>query len=323
MNERNFLKAMNRETEARTPVREKKELAKNPLEIWQSKEVTELLLDFFTANFEKAGLQKELAKEFVLRAWDNKDSMDFESLRNECNSILMQAMEKVEREPDENEPLDMVSMENVDTFLDIGANKLTTINYYAKKHPNIKKFIGVDIIPQRKPFIDEARSSYFQVDPEANSFPVNDQSIDLVNIQFVLHHFPDLDSIKRSLSICKNIIKEKGRLVLWEETFTKDFDDSIASENIRNLGIKTDLELTKKFYNLDEHKRWEFIMANDWLINVNNPHMPWTGQHYTWDEWNSLLTEYDFSLKEEHNLGLRTNGRIKQGAHMMGIFKNS
>ncbi|OGF21283.1 hypothetical protein A2Y83_05005 [Candidatus Falkowbacteria bacterium RBG_13_39_14] len=48
MNERNFLKAMNRETEARTPVREKKELAKNPLEIWQSKEVTELLLDFFT-----------------------------------------------------------------------------------------------------------------------------------------------------------------------------------------------------------------------------------------------------------------------------------
>ena len=62
-------------------------------------------------------------------------------------------------------------------------------------------------------------------------------------------------------------------------------------------------------------------MVNDWLINVSNPHMPWTGQYRTWPQWCELLPEFGFKLKREVNLALRrVNGKIKQGVHMMGEF---
>lgn len=304
-------------------VNEKKYLAQHPLKIWKSEVVTKLLTDFLSANFTKAGIDKNLAEKFITTTWKGKNSIDFEILRKEGDALMMQAKGVVVNQPDESDPLDIINLDGVDSFLDIGANKLATINYYAQRYKQIRQFIGVDVIPQRGVFIEPGKSVYHRVDPEAKSFPVKNESIDVVNVQFVFHHFPDLASIKRSLGICRSIIKPDGRLILWEEAFSKSFDPSLSETNINEIGIKTDRELSRRFYNLDEGKRWEFIVANDWLINVNNPHMPWTGQYYNWREWTELLSEFGFVLEKQYNLGLRVNGRLKQGVHMVGVFRKT
>ncbi|MEI6627170.1 MAG: class I SAM-dependent methyltransferase [bacterium] len=302
-------------------IQSKNSLAQHPFAIWKSPEVTDLLVDFFGANFIKAELSKDLAKSLIIKVWENKGTIDAEVLRKEGDVILNEVSKVAKKPSEEKETLDMVDFNGVKTFLDIGANKLATINYYMRKQPEVARFIGVDIVPKRGQFSNLKKGFYYQVDPEAKSFPINNESIDLVNIQFVFHHFPDLESIKRSLAIYKNIVKPNGRLVLWEESFTDNFDLSLVKSNNENLGIKTDQELTERFYQLSEEKRWEFIIANDWLINVNNAHMPWTGQYYAWREWVELLREFGFALEREYNLGLRINGRLKQGVHMMGVFR--
>jgi ubiquinone/menaquinone biosynthesis C-methylase UbiE len=301
-------------------MKEKKYLVKHPFEIWKSEKVTEILVDFYEANFLKAGLEKGRGEEFVIKAWESKDNTDPEVLRKECDQILLRAKAETKNLPTEREPLDIISLDKIDKFLDIGANKLATINYYAQKYPSVEEFIGIDVIPQRNEFVFPKKCHYFQVDPEANLYPVEHQSIDLINIQFVFHHLPDLMSIKKNLEICQRIIRPRGKLVLWEESFPEKFDFGEMKNNVENLGIETDRELTERFYALSETERWEFIIANDWLINVNNPHMPWTGQYYSWPEWISLLKEFGFVLEKQYNLGLRINGRLKQGVHMVGIF---
>ena len=293
---------------------------KHPLDIWKSKEVAQLLADFFGANFKKAGLPSKMGRDYVLAAWNNRKTKNREALRTACDEIMLKAKEGAKNPPDEVEPIDLFDFSGVETFLDIGANKLATINHLAKKHKNIKKFIGVDTIPQRSKFFDPQRSSYFQVSPKEKSFPIKNESVDFINLQFVLHHFPDLKSIKKILAIARKILKPGGFLLIWEESFTKSFDPKNMRAN-KKLGIRTDKNLTDRFYSLSEKQRREFIIANDWLINVNNPHMPWTGQYYAWPEWESLLYEAGFYFKKSLSLGLRVNGRLKQGVHMIGVFK--
>lgn len=302
---------------------DKKYLAKNPLELWKSEEVKNLLADFYEANFVEAGLKKGLGEELINKIWRDKDATDPEALRQECDAILLQAKAEIKNHPDESEPLDIINFDGVKKFLDLGANKLATINYYAQKYEGVEQFVGVDIIPQHNVFVRPEKCAYFQIDSEMKSFPVEEQSVDLANIQFVFHHFSDLASIRKTLEVCRKIIKPQGRLVLWEESFTNKLDSSLTESNAANLGIKTDKKFTERFYLLSEEKRWEFIVVNDWLINVNNPHMPWTGQYYAWSEWVSLLGEYGFEMEKEYNFGLRVNGRLKQGVHMLGIFQKS
>ncbi len=302
-------------------ITEKTYLCKHPFDIWKSEEVTELLIDFYSANLVKAGLPKNLGRDYVLKVWNNKNSSDKEKLRSECDTIMTEAKNKIKYVPDEADPLDLFDLSNVDTFLDIGANKLSTINYYSKKYSKIKRFIGVDIIPQRNPFDDLSRGTYYQIDSDAKSFPIKNQSVDFINIQFALHHFLDLDSIQRILANCQKAIKPDGCLLLWEESFTDTYNMNCVKTN-NDLGIKTDRNMTKRFYDLNEQQRYEFIIVNDWLINVNNPHMPWTGQYYNWNEWKTLLKKYGFVLEKQYNLGLRINGRLKQGVHMMGVFRS-
>ncbi|MFA5926056.1 MAG: NUDIX domain-containing protein [Parcubacteria group bacterium] len=299
---------------------EKKYPAKHPLEIWKSREVTDLLIEFFGVNFKKAGLPEKMARDLILTAFKNRKTADREGLRRVCEKIMLEAKDRAKNPPDEIDPIELFDLNETEMFLDIGANKLATINYLAKKHKNIKKLIGIDTIPQRSNFHEPQKSSYFQVSPKAKSFPIKKESVDFINLQFVFHHFPDAGSIKRMLSICRKILKPGGMILLWEESFTKKFDPEMIKIN-RRLGIKTDKIITEKFYSLNEKKRWEFIIANDWLINVSSSHMPWTGQYRTWPEWEKLMYDAGFYFKKSYNFGLRASGRLKQGAHMIGMFK--
>ncbi|MDD5489473.1 MAG: methyltransferase domain-containing protein [Candidatus Moranbacteria bacterium] len=293
---------------------------RHPFEVWQSKEVAELLAEFFSANFEKAGVSGKLAENYVLKVWNEKNKKDKEILRQECDEIFEKVKNGVKNPPDEIEPINLFDFSNVDTFLDIGANKLSTINYLAERNKKIRKFIAVDIIPKRREFVDPERGEYIQISSNAESFPIAKESADFVNIQFVFHHFENKKATEMMLENCREVLKPYGKLLLWEESFAEKMDPNLLNIN-NGLGIKTDKFFTDKFYSLDENKRWEFIIANDWLINVNNPHMPWTGQYYKWGEWIKIFQEAGFVPEKEYNFGLRINGRVKQGLHILGLFK--
>ncbi len=295
-------------------------LNKHPFEVWQSPVVTELLKDFFVANYTWAGIPKEQAEEFVLTAWQGKGVIETEELRKKCAKLLLQIKDDIKVKVTENEEFSLIKLDSVQTFLDIGANRLAAINYYARRYEAVK-FIGVDIIPQNGDFMFPERGEYYQVEPDVTSFPIPPESVDVILIQHTFHHFPNEVAIRNTLNICQGLLKPGGRLVLMEETFTKDFDYSTIPNIVTNFGLQTDADLTRRFYDLTPAERWEFIIANDWLINVHNPHMQWTGQYRTWEEWTKLISEYGLNLQTSHNLGLRLNGRLKQGVHMVGEFQ--
>ena len=127
-------------------------LNKHPLEIWRHRGVTELLIDFFSRNFAKAGIPELLAVEYINKIWENKYRVPESKLREWGERMLNQAKKQAVKRPKGNELLDLIVMDEVGTLLDIGANKLSTINYYAANYPSIEKFIGIDIVPQQAQF---------------------------------------------------------------------------------------------------------------------------------------------------------------------------
>ncbi|MEP7103868.1 MAG: class I SAM-dependent methyltransferase [Candidatus Dojkabacteria bacterium] len=293
----------------------------DPLKIWHTQQVKNLLTDFFKANFAQSGIDESIGQGIVDMSWearDRKGSLD--EKRQVIDQKFQNAKQLVTNKITEANSIDLFDYSNVKTYLDVGANKLDTINYLSTKYSNIEKFIGIDIIPQKGVFLKPDKCVYYQTDPDASEFPIESNSVDLINIQFVFHHFENLDAIKRMLQNCKQALNKGGRLILWEETFVDQVDiDSLCSGN-QKINIQTDKEFTKRFYDLTTEQRWEFIIANDWIINVKNPHMPWTGQYYKWSEWKELLSQYSLELNKELNLGLRINGRLKQGVHILGEF---
>lgn len=283
--------------------------------------MTGLLLDFYKTNFRTAGIPEKIAEELVLSVWQEKGKTDTKILAKKVAAIMLKAKENIRFHVTETELIKLWNLDDVKTVLDVGANRLTAINHFARKFPHIEKLVAVDVIPQKEKFACPEKSSYYEIDPQDGNFPVEDGSIDCINIQFVLHHFESLDSIKKTLEKCQKALRPGGTLMFWEETFQEKTDiDDLIRENDK-IGIFTDKGLMEKFYNLDDEKKFEFIIANDWLINIGNAHMQWTGQYKTWEEWVQLLSEYGFTLNKQHNLGLRANGRLKQGVHILGEFK--
>lgn len=297
------------------------DLNNHPLKIWRNEDVKWLLIDFFNQNFLKAWIKDWLAEYYIRKIWEQRFTWNFEYSRKVGENLMNQAKDKLLKKTDEYNPLDLINYDWVWVYLDIWANKLSTINYLAYKFHNNIKFIAVDVIPQKIDFIYPDKSIYYTIDSDINLLPINSESIDLINLQFVLHHFPNLEFIKELLKFCFKVLKKNWRLILWEESFSKIFDSLLINFNNDNYWIKSDYILTRKFYDLEYKKRWEFIITNDWLINVSNPHIQWTGQYYIWDDWIKLLNKYNFILEKDYNLGLRINWRLKQWVHMIWEFK--
>ncbi len=189
------------------------------------------------------------------------------------------------------------------------------------KYPNLEKVIGVDVIPQASGFKLPEKSLYYQIKEDLSNFDVP-YKVDTINIQFVLHHLKNEDRIKNVLAKLQSILAKKGRIILWEETFENSINiDELTMENLK-IGINTDKELTTEFYNLTEEQRFEFILVNDWIINTFNSHMQWSLQYHSWEEWTELFDQSGLTLKRKFNLGLRVNGNLKQGVHIIGEFEN-
>ncbi len=292
-------------------------MSNSPLNLFQSIKVKNLLKKFYTKNFATAGVDLLLAEQIIEATWQSRNSISKTSYIDSC---FRKAKKLANKTPQEIMTLDLLDLGGSEVFLDIGANKLKTINFLSDKYRNVKKFIAIDLIEQNGIFTHPQKCVYYKVNPDFSNFPVEPQSIDVVNMQFVLHHFKSIETIKKQLEICNTILKANGRLILWEETFEESVNVEKLINTAQKLGIGVDSELTRSFYELTQKQKWEFIIINDWIINTSNLHMPWTYQYYKWEEWVQLLSQYGFKLESQVNFGLRGCGNLKSGVHMMGSF---
>lgn len=278
-----------------------------------------LLLNFYSKNFKKAGIGSSYGQNIIETFYKGKDNLNSEPLREGINKLFNSARDLKTSQTKEIDPLELIDFNGVKTYLDYGANKLDALNKVAVLHNNVEKLIAIDVIPQSRPFLNPSKSEYLQVSTEGD-WSISPESVDLINIQFVFHHVESLEIIKNIINNAFDALKPGGKLILWEETFEKDPDLKALIESNQKLNIETDFDLTQEFLNLTESEKWEFIILNDWIINVNNPHMQWSLQYKTWEEWVNLLSEYGFKLQKYYNLGLRLNARVKQGSHLIGEF---
>jgi SAM-dependent methyltransferase len=295
----------------------------HPLKLWKSEEVKNLLQDFFKANFEASGIDMKLAEKILDMSWNAKGSKDLEVDMKEISLVFDEVKSKMRIASHEINPIELVDLSSVNTFLDVGANKFALINYIIKNHPNVRELLAIDVVPMQGTFLNPEICKYYQTDSEATQFPIPDQSVDLIDIQFVLHHFPDQESIERMIENCRKSLKKGGKLVLWEESFEENVNTRELAASNHKLKILTDQTLTERFYRLSEEQRWQFIIANDWIINVGNAHMQWSGMYKKWSEWIVLFEKHGFKLTNQYNLGIRINGKAKQGVHIVGVFEYS
>lgn len=292
-----------------------------PLKVWKSEKVKNLLEDFFEENFLKANVEKNLGAKIINQTWNLKSLESVEYIKNLNIKLFNKAKRQANSGITEIFLWDLFDLEDVKTFVDVGANKLRRINELAGRYPHIKEFVGVDVVPQVYKFSFPDKSRYVQIEPDSNDLGLDDSSVDMVSIQYALHHFESDNAIRRTLQAAYKALKPEGRLLIWEESFAENVElRELASSN-NQLGIETDLELTKRFYDLSDEEKLEFIIVNDWIINVNNPHMQWTGLYKPWEDWQKIVQDSNFRLSKFHNLGLRKNAMIKQGVHVIGEFR--
>lgn len=288
-----------------------------PLKIWKSEDVTSLLIDFYEANFQKAGIPKGHGELIVNTAFENKDTVSEADLQSHLNTLYLSAKTHLKESTAEANQLELIDFSNVKTFLDLGANRLDTINKVGRFRPSVEKLIGMDVIPLNGTAKYKDKTRYYQINPNDEHYPIKPNSVDIINIQYALHHFESDRSIKDTLRKCKEILKQDGRIVIWEESFEKKINIAETVERNKSLGFNTSYELTKRFYEMNEEKRLEFIIANDWLININNKHMQWTGLYKSWENWEKLFNDSGFTLKQKFNFGLRVSGHVKSGVHII------
>jgi SAM-dependent methyltransferase len=284
--------------------------------------IKDLLIKFYTANFQKAGANPEIGKRIIEESWDNFE-IDNHDLKKQINKFFLEAKTQLSKHRNDIEidPSTLLDYSSVDTFVDYGANKLETINRIGNRVRTINNLVAIDVIPQNNKFKFPVRSKYIQIQEDPIVIPLKNQSVDLINVQYVFHHFKSDEQIDNALREFHRILKPKGRVILWEESFeaAPNVQQLVIQNN--NKGIFSDYELTQEFYNLSNSERMDFIFLNDWILNVNNHHMQWTMLYKSWDDWINRLQNSNFRLQSSINFGLRISGQLKKGVQMAGEFE--
>lgn len=308
-----------------------------------SPEVFDLYSKFLGRNVEMSGADKNLLTQILKTVQSStiKQLQINENLRSEL-SILYKSLAKSSKKGiQETDPRKIVFKDidlNNKNFLDYGSNKFDTImklnNWGAKAN-----FYACDVV--EKNIIDERLVGKidYRVIKEDSILPYEDQFFDVINVQYVLHHIASDESINKLLKEFYRILKPSGQIILWEETFYNAAKNNLPGlvEFNRYMGISSDLELTKEFYELEDEKKFEFILLNDVMINLNNPHMQWDVNYKPFDYdkdniqeipdsnpgsrgWVEIFESNNFKLSNLFNFGLRASGSIKQGANMILYF---
>lgn len=292
----------------------------HPLSIRKSKKVMTLLIKHWSTNYDMANIWKEKPTDYIKKIRRNKSKINEKRLLKEWYNMFQEVNNKLNYNSWEIETLDLIDLKSDDIFLDIWANKLSTINYLADKYKDVR-FYGLDMIPQCKTFIHPERCTYFHIKEKNRNIPLENNTVSVIHIQFVLHHVKNKAMIKRILEECTRVIKKWWRLIFWEESFRQWIDsiNKLVKKN-QNIWVMTDYDLTKEFFDLTEKQRWEFIIVNDRLINCENSHMQWTWQYYMREDWIKQIEKFWFKLSSDYEFGLRINGKIKQWVRYLWKF---
>ena len=195
-----------------------------------------------------------------------------------------------------------------EVVLDFGCGKLALLKELAQSNPHLEKLIGVDL--KSHPVLEGLdRRLEFQRDLQG----VQKDSVDLAIIKLVLHHLESVDEIEEILKDIKKVLRPGGRLIIFEESFPLA---SCEIVEIKKYLAEFNLELseaTVDFLHLSEADKINFLFLNDWLMNVQNSYMPWTGLYQSIEDWKFLGEELGFTEKEVHFLGAIAHRKRKQG----------
>jgi len=291
---------------------------KNPLRILESEAVLSVLKKHWLGNHENLTQPEKFVEEFfayLVGAADQRGIANKEIKKHYNKKLKEYWNEKLKAEKPGDMFLEMLHdrLDDVETVLDFGCGKLAYLKNMAEQSASIKKFIGIDsnsrpILVGLDPRIEFARS----LDAVA------DTSVDLVVIKLVLHHLECDQEAQDIFTGLRRVLRPGGKLIVFEESFPiapcgkKEIENYLAKFACpaRNLEMA---EVTQDFLQLTVEEKIQFLFLNDWLMNLQNHYMPWTGLYKSIEDWIDLVESTGFQKESAHFLGAIKHRKRKQG----------
>lgn len=72
------------------------------------------------------------------------------------------------------------------------------------------------------------------------------------------------------------------------------------------------VESTQGFVQLSQAEKIKFLFLNDWLMNLQNSYVPWTGLYKSMEDWIELIESAGFQNNSKHFLGAVKHRKRKQ-----------
>ncbi|MDP1833540.1 MAG: class I SAM-dependent methyltransferase [Candidatus Moranbacteria bacterium] len=196
----------------------------------------------------------------------------------------------------------------IGTVLDFGCGKLAYLKNMAEQNADIKRFIGVD--PKSQPVLEGLDP---RIEFSRSLDGIADASADLAVIKLVLHHLDNGQEARNIFQGLRRVLRSGGKLIVFEESFPAG---DCSAEEIQNYLGKSNLEMsevTQDFLRLSEEEKIKFLFLNDWLMNLQNAYMPWTGLYKSMEDWGALIESAGFHKESNHFLGAIKHRKRKQG----------
>lgn len=297
------------------------DVLENPLKILEREDVVFALKKHWKANHENLRDPEKFVEDFFayLSQVRNEDDLDIRKISKTYNKKLKECRKEC---ADLGRPKDMFleiidrQLAEVETILDFGCGKLAFLKELAENNRNIKNMIGVD--PKSCPALEELDGRIkFQRDMKG----IANESVDLAVIKLVLHHLEDDAQIKDIFEGIKKVLRPGGKLVVFEESFPEShYESGNVRDYLRQFGLEAS-DSTEYFLRLSQEDRINFLFLNDWLMNVQNSYMPWTGFYKSMEEWRGLADAVGFKEVESHFLGAIKRRKRKQGMTAYMVWK--
>jgi SAM-dependent methyltransferase len=305
---------------------DKKEgILKNPLAILKSGAVFSALKKLWIVNHVNVQNPENFMHDFFdfLKLLGDKESIRPREVRNYYSRKLMEhrsGNSDLDYEKDMLAQLLGADLEDAKIILDFGCGKLAFLKNIAEQDKtctvrNLEKLIGVDA--WSRPTLDglDSRIKFYR-----NLEGIADNSVDMAIIKFVLHHVENEDEIAGIFSEIKRVLKPAGKMIIFEESFQEEeLDIFVVEKYLERYGLVLAREATADFLDLSPEEKIQYLFLNDWLMNMQNKYMPWTGHYKSIEEWERLGESAGFQKGESHFIGAIEKRKRKQG--MTAILK--
>jgi SAM-dependent methyltransferase len=291
----------------------KEELLKNPLMILDNEKIINALKKHWIVNHQNLVNPKEFVEEFFSYLKTERDNKEFSAKKiNKQYKRKLREYRQVGQKTVK--PRDMFleiinsQWDGISVVLDFGCGKLAFLKELAEYNKKIEKMIGID--SGSRPLLGQLDG---RIEFHRTLKDITPSSVDIAVIKLVLHHLKKESEIADILSDIRNVLRPKGKLIVFEESFSEEI---IESDSIRAYLNQFSLELsmaTVDFMQLVKEEKKEFLFFNDWLMNLQNDYMPWTGLYKSIGEWGKIGEGVGFRKKEMHFLGAIAHRKRKQG----------